>query len=99
MFWRVRNTPPKISVPWLWDCTSFLGIRLSRRRVLQKQLTNIIMRVLCRNSELNYYQVITLLFYINPSRLDLEQLENVFNEGKIFIKPFAAPQRSMKIKI
>ena len=56
------------------------------------------MRVLCRNSDLNYYQVITLLFYINPSRLDPEQLEKVFNEGKIFIKPFAAPPRSMKIK-
>ena len=57
------------------------------------------MRVLCRNSDLNYYQVVALLFYINPSRLDPEQLENVFNEGKIVIKPFAAPQRSMKIKI
>ena len=96
MFCRVLNTPPKISMPWLLECTSFLGIRLSRRRVLQKQLTNIIMRVLCRNSDLNYYQVITLLFYINPSRLDPEQ--DVFNEGKIFIKPLAAPPRSMKIK-
>ena len=56
------------------------------------------MRVLCRNSDLNYYQVITLLFYINPSRLDPEQLEDVFNEGKIFIKPLAKPPRSMKIK-
>ena len=56
------------------------------------------MRVLCRNSDLNYYQVITLLFYINPSLLDPEQLEDVFNEGKIFIKPLAAPPRSMKIK-
>lgn len=30
--------------------------RLSRKRVLQHQLTSIIMRVLCRNPELSYYQ-------------------------------------------
>jgi len=32
------------------------GTRVSRRRVLQSQLTNIIMRTLCRNPELHYYQ-------------------------------------------
>eukprot|EP00795_Rhopilema_esculentum_P001458 gene1458-15883_t len=32
------------------------GTRASRRRVLQDQLTNIIMRTLCRNPELHYYQ-------------------------------------------
>jgi len=32
------------------------GTRVSRRKVLQKQLTNIIMRVLCQNEELHYYQ-------------------------------------------
>ena len=32
------------------------GTRVSRRRVLQHQLTSVIMRVLCRKPELNYYQ-------------------------------------------
>eukprot|EP00112_Aurelia_sp_Birch-Aquarium-sp1_P022679 Seg649.2 transcript_id=Seg649.2/GoldUCD/mRNA.D3Y31 product="TBC1 domain family member 20" protein_id=Seg649.2/GoldUCD/D3Y31 len=32
------------------------GTRVSRRRVLQSHLTNIIMRTLCRNPELHYYQ-------------------------------------------
>ncbi|KAK3726757.1 hypothetical protein QZH41_010410 [Actinostola sp. cb2023] len=31
-------------------------MRASRRKVLQSQLTNIIMRVLCKNSQLHYYQ-------------------------------------------
>ena len=77
MFRDVTNTPLKTSMLWLWVHTSFLGIRLSRRRVLQKQLTNIIMRVLCRNSDLNYYQVNTLLFYFNPPRPDPERRENI----------------------
>jgi len=33
-----------------------VGSRMSRKRVLQQQLTNIIMRVLCRHPELHYYQ-------------------------------------------
>lgn len=33
-----------------------LGARLSRKRIIQQQLTNIIMRVLCRNPQLHYYQ-------------------------------------------
>eukprot|EP00794_Sanderia_malayensis_P019008 gene19008-20920_t len=32
------------------------GTRVSRRRVLQHQLNNVVMRVLCRNQELHYYQ-------------------------------------------
>lgn len=32
------------------------GTRVSRRRVLQDQLTNVVMRTLCRNPELHYYQ-------------------------------------------
>ena len=35
------------------------------------------MRVLCRNSDLNYYQVNTLLFYFNAPRSDLERRENI----------------------
>ena len=38
-------------------------IRTSRRAALQRQVINVIMRVLCRNPELHYYQVYSAVLY------------------------------------
>ena len=40
-------------------------MRASRRRALQEQLVRVIMRVLCRNLDLHYYQVIVVIGYQN----------------------------------
>lgn len=57
------------------------GTRVSRKRVLQQQLTSTIMRVLCRNPDLNYYQgyhdiAVTLLRVLGEdlASASLEQL-------------------------
>ena len=40
------------------NCTLLpVDMRASRRKVLQQQLVNIIMRVLCKHQDLHYYQV------------------------------------------
>ncbi|XP_048576845.1 TBC1 domain family member 20 isoform X2 [Nematostella vectensis] len=87
---RSHRRFPKVPCIALW--IAFAEMRVSRRKVLQSQLTNVIMRVICKHQNLHYYQgyhdiAVTLLLVVGEDLATalLEQLS--LHQLRDFMEP------------